>query len=844
MSRFFVKYDSDSSSEEEDLISSEEENFVTSSDDSDFFQNDSDEESSLDSDSDGPKGPSYFLKSKFTKSGGQSDSDDDSDDERKVVKSGKEKLFDDMNESIDKLNVAKRINNWIGALNEFEKLGKLLTRCYQQNLGTPNFYIKLLGNLEDFINEVSSNNEQDSKKMAADQSRAFNSLRQRLKKQIKLFQDLYDLYKEDPDRFDSEEPVDSIQETPNLNGNFTTVGVNKLLSPVFQVLKTISESRGKKNIDKYEQIQSLEALMGNTKPEKIFELISLYQMLISIRFDATSNQSFMPLDQWLQNLKDINEYLDILHVNLDTYQVSEYGKPTDDIDIEPEKNEHGVKIIYGSINSFIERLDDEFIKSLQNTDPHSIEYIQRLKDESSIYKLIVKGQLYIEAITPKQSQTDHNQLSRIILKRLEHVYYKPDQLIKSNELEAWNCLSKDADSVIVKRSSDPVELVQGLISYLKNDTNFSQRALLSQIYYLAINNDYHKAKEIFLQCQIYAVINNAESSLQIIYNRALVQLGLSAFRRGLIEESHQCLNEITNSLRLKELLGQGFTSKFPNQASVTERQKLLPFHMHINLELLECVFMTCSLLIEIPALANSNEASLKQQQRNSKTLVKSFKSKLEFYDRQYFTGPPESIKDHIIHAAKALQKGNWLKAYALLSSIQIWKLFPNNSELLAMMKNQLQIEGLRTYIFTYKSIYSNLSIATLSSKFELSSETVAFIVSKMLEAGDISGNLNDDKTFINFTRNEPQRTKLQELAIVMKEKIGILTEKNEKTASNGYSRKLIKDRKFKPEHIEHEESELEGGEDRETPQPGQKEEEVVNKFRYANVNSNNDEFQA
>ena len=71
-----------------------------------------------------------------------------------------------------------------------------------------------------------------------------------------------------------------------------------------------------------------------------------------------------------------------------------------------------------------------------------------------------------------------------------------------------------------------------------------------------------------MRSQFYSNINSAESSLQVQYNRALVQLGLSAFRAGSIEESHKILNEIVNSQRSKELLGQGFNSKFPNQATV------------------------------------------------------------------------------------------------------------------------------------------------------------------------------------------------------------------------------------------------------------------------------------
>lgn len=107
MSRFFASgYNSDSSSEEEDLLSTSEEELLSSSEEfstDSEFENES-EESSDDDDSDyNASGPSYFLKKDFLKKGAH-DSDLDSDgDGRKVVKSAKDKLLDDLREGVDAL---------------------------------------------------------------------------------------------------------------------------------------------------------------------------------------------------------------------------------------------------------------------------------------------------------------------------------------------------------------------------------------------------------------------------------------------------------------------------------------------------------------------------------------------------------------------------------------------------------------------------------------------------------------------------------------------------------------------------------------------------------------------
>mmetsp|Transcript_25520 Transcript_25520/g.19283 ORF Transcript_25520/g.19283 Transcript_25520/m.19283 type:complete len:134 (+) Transcript_25520:1947-2348(+) len=105
-----------------------------------------------------------------------------------------------------------------------------------------------------------------------------------------------------------------------------------------------------------------------------------------------------------------------------------------------------------------------------------------------------------------------------------------------------------------------------------------------------------------------------EIPVQILYNRATIQLGLAAFRLGNIEGCHDILGEVTSNSRLRETLAQGMSkvsladkdSKYRSiEMEKEEEKRQVPFHMWINLQQLDCAYMVTSMLLEVPNLAES-----------------------------------------------------------------------------------------------------------------------------------------------------------------------------------------------------------------------------------------------
>lgn len=357
---------------------------------------------------------------------------------------------------------------------------------------------------------------------------------------------------------------------------------------VLSKLNEVMGNRGKKKTDRKLQIEFLHELKAVAEQHNLGAALAVKIRfnIVSAIFDYNLKISEpMKLEYWTKLVEVMTDLMKLLLANINDIKLSEtITDETEDYETAPYK-------LRGCVLTSVERLDDEFIKLLKECDPHSNEYVERLKDEVAVTKLIEQVLRYVEA------QGTALEICRVYLRKIDHLYYKFDP----------NVLKKKKGQFEGRTSVDDMEKICHFIYANDNTDRLRTRAILSHIFHHALHDNWFAARDLVLMSHLQETIQHSDPSTQILYNRTMANLGLCAFRQGNIKDAHQCLIELMMTAKPKELLAQGLLPQRQHERSLeqekVEKQRQMPFHMHINLELLECVYLVSAMLLEIPYMA-------------------------------------------------------------------------------------------------------------------------------------------------------------------------------------------------------------------------------------------------
>lgn len=846
---------------------------------------------------------------------------EDEEDTKRVVRSAKDKRFEELSNLIRTIRNAMKIRDVTRCLEEFELLGRAYAKArgVLDKEGVPRFYVRLLADLEDYLNELWEDKE-GKKRMNKNNAKALSTLRQKIRKHNRDYEGLISAYRQNPEQSadedeekksrdsegssssededddgvgaaaflkkkdggrpkrteDSEdsEASDSEEwgssgsgtdsESDEEEGKYTSLaskflkkeeekrggerrreerrkkphrrsqrceeeeeeegewervrggaplmkekpkmfakGTEITHAVVVKKLNEILQARGKKGTDRAAQIELLQLLVGVAKEHGLgvpLEVKIKFNIIASL-YDYNPNlATYMKPELWQKCLSCIEELLDVLFANPHIFIGENVLEESENLS-NPEQPYR----VRGCILTLVERMDEEFTKIMQNTDPHSQEYVEHLKAEGRVCAIVGRLQRYLQA------RGSPEELCRVYLRRVLHTYYKFDYaalrreqglepLPRSSQKEAAPASKegaeggeKEEEKEDTKKEKEEEEeedededsaaLMERLCKfiYAKDRTDRIRTcAILCHIYHHALHSRWFQARDLMLMSHLQDNIHHADPPVQILYNRTMVQLGICAFRAGMIKDAHNALLDIQSSGRAKELLGQGLLLRSLQERNAeqekVEKRRQVPFHMHINLELLECVYLVAAMLLEIPYMA-AHEFDARRRM-----ISKQFHHQLRVGERQPLLGPPESMREHVVAASKAMKTGDWRSCHRFIVNEKmngkVWDLFPEADKVRAMLVRKIQEESLRTYLFTYSSVYDSISMEILAAMFQLDLPTVHSIISKMIINEELMASLDQPTQTVMMHRTEP--TAQQNLALQLAEKLGALVENNER----------------------------------------------------------------
>lgn len=354
-------------------------------------------------------------------------------------------------------------------------------------------------------------------------------------------------------------------EKPKMFAKDAEINVQVMVKKLVEILGM----RGKKRVDRLDQMDMLNELLTISRANNFGTALEVKIILglQSALSDYSASSSCMKQEVWNKYLDNMDLLISLLNSEPELTVAENIAEEAESFQVAPFK-------VQGCLLTWVEKMDEEFMKMLQAADAHSPEYLDRLNGEKRVREIIAKVQKYLES----GSHGTPADLCRVYILTIDYIYYKFDAKIvekRDAERERVAKLGRRGNLLPPNKTGDPsetevtddseltsMEIIDRLCKYIythDESDRIRKLAILCQVYTYALHDCWFEARDLMLMSGLPSTIiqHKQDIQLEVLYNRALVQLGLCAFRHGHIYEAHSSLLDILLKGRVRELLAQG-----------------------------------------------------------------------------------------------------------------------------------------------------------------------------------------------------------------------------------------------------------------------------------------------
>lgn len=379
-------------------------------------------------------------------------------------------------------------------------------------------------------------------------------------------------------------------------------------------------------------------------------------------------------------------------------------------------------VVPGGFFSLAIRLHEEYLRGCQFATPQD-DHFERVREENDLLDLADRLFAYYEK---RQSRKPMAQLANVMIEIVSVRAPKAHALL-------FDKMVSPSHTIITKDIYELVPKLHSVVMTTTPDSEIQARSTLCLAYHYALCDRYNEARDLILRARLHELYQFEESSFRVLFNRVVVQLGLSAFRAGKFDDCNEVLVDITShsAREMKQLLGQEiqqqFFSEYDEKKELVDRERLVPPHHHIPVELVEVCSLVCCMLHDV---VDEVKRPYERKRRERRPFTKIVNQLMHMA----ILGPAADSRDAVYSAYLAIQEGDVVKAYSVVRSMTCWNSLPieQRDTVLEQLHHRMKCDALNVFLIRHGCDFASLTLRNLAQRFLLTESEVRVLITQLL----------------------------------------------------------------------------------------------------------------